>query len=221
MTIKEGIYDIRESLNVYNIDSEVSNRHIFFLMNTYRRQIVRQHIQKNPGEYRDQLTQTLYYTLEDVDNSRFPDKLAAGITVRRTSMEIPNIIGQQIFKDIVVRPLERLEQEIEVIHKERAAEISYAPTGFIYAYMDDDRRLYLVSKNSLHKFMSQLTVTAVLENPTDIEAINTLTTELENYPLPANLWASVRALVLENIARKFNITIDTLNDKTDEQAPST
>jgi len=221
MTIKEGIYDIRESLNSYNIDSEMSNRQIFFLMNTYRRQIVRQFIQKHPGEHRDQLTQTLYYALENVDSSRFPDKITTEFNIRRTAKDIPNIIGQQIYKEIEVRPINRLEQEIEVMHKDRMSEVQFAPFGFIYAYIDDDRRLYLFSRESLHKFMGQLTVTAILENPEDIVVINELTTDLEDYPLPAQLWVGVKAFVLQDIGRKFGIVIDTLNDKADEQAPNT
>ncbi len=221
MTIKEGIYDIREAINAYNIDSEVSNRHIYFLMNTFRRQIVRQHVQRNPGEHRDQLTQTLYYALENVDNSRFPENFLTEFTVRRTSANIPNIIGQQIFKEIEVRNLERLEMEIEVIHKSRAAEIAYAPKGFIYAYLDDDRRLYLVSTDSLHIMMEQITVTAILENPSDIEDINNMTTELEDYPLPSQMWARVRELVLQSISQKFAVPLDILNDNIDEQIPNT
>ena len=217
MTIKEGIYDIRESLNAYSIDEEISNRHIYYLMNTYRRQVIRQHIKRNPGEFRDQLTQTLYYTIENVNESRFPEFFTTDYIVRRTSKKIPLIVGEQIYKDIVVRPLTRLSQEIEVINKARAHEIQYAPKGFIYAYVDDDRYLYVIGPvDNLSNFLDKITVTAILEDPKDIEDINSLTADLVEYPLTGNLWTQVRALVLQNLAPKLSVSIDTINNNNDD-----
>lgn len=215
MTIKEGIYDIRETLKSYNIDSEISNRHIYYLMNMYRRQIIRQHIQRNPGEWRDQLTQTMFFSMWSIDSSRFPSNITTDMTITKTVLPVPAVVGQDIFKSLEVRPVDRLSFEIEMIPKSRAVEVQYAPKGFVYGYIDDDRFLFLLGRDSLHKFMGQITVTAILEDPKDAESLDS-TLEVTEYYLPANLWVNVKSQVLKNI--DFNIPIDTLNNDKDNQA---
>jgi len=217
MTIKEGIYDIRETLKSFNQDSEISNRHIYFLMNINRRKVIRQHIQKNPGEYRDQLTQTLDCALETVDISRFPISLPVETNIRRTVDVIPDIIGQQVYKDMEVRPIERLQYEIEMVHKTRATEIAYAPKGFVYGFMDDDRHIYLLGQDIAHEFLERIVVTAILEDPKDAESING--SEITEYYLPAHLWVNVKQMVLNSI--QLGVPMDTLNDDTDEQMSQT
>jgi hypothetical protein len=217
MKTKECIYDIREALKLLHVDSDITDRHIMFLMNYYRSMVIRQHISNNPGEYRNQLTQSFNMRLATTDGSRYPSLAFTGITILATVLSIPNIVGEQMYKELEVRTLERLGQEIEIIDKVRAAEIIYAPNGFIYGWREDDGKLYIVSNNSQYKSLQYIVVTAILEKPEDILLMDSSLTELEEYPLTHNLWVNVKELVLQHLGREMTIPTDTLNNERDDQ----
>jgi hypothetical protein len=217
MTPKEGIYDVREGLKLLNIDSDTTDRHIMFLMNLYRATIIRQHITNNPGEYRNMLCQVLYMEVELVDESQFPDKFDFGTTMLVTKKALPNIIGQQMYKELEVRTIGRLGIEVEITHKERAQQYKYAPEGFIYGYRDTDGKLYFISKNSVYKNLTQVSVTTILEDPETILDINDLMTDLDVYPITYNLWVTVKDMVLNHLSRELGVISDKLTNNNDDQ----
>lgn len=217
MTFKECIYDVREALKLLSIDSDTTDRQIAFLMHNYRATVIRQFMTNNPGEYRDMLTQSLYMETELVDNSRFPLYGTLGYTILSTKLALPNIVGQQMYKEIEVRSLDIVGAEIEIIGKVRATEVKYAPSNFIYGYRDDDGKLYFVSNNSQYKAIKQVVVTAVLENPEDELTIHNSSGDLGEYPITSHLWVTVKEMVVNHIARSLSIPIDIINNKRDEQ----
>jgi hypothetical protein len=221
MTLKEAIYDIREGLKILNIDSDMTDRQIQFLMRIYRSIVIRQHIINNPGEHRDMLTQTLYMPLELVPDNRFPEYSTSGFTVLRTTDKLPNIVGQQMYKEYEVRLDSLLGSEIEMVHKSRAANFLYAPVSFIYGFRDDNEYIYVVSKNTQYKNLTRLTVTAILEEPEDELKVHKDIVELERYPITTNLWGNVKDMVIQYVIREMSVPVDLLNDKRDEQLQST
>jgi len=215
MTYKEVIYGIREGINALSIESDFTDRYILFLINQFRATVVRQHLTNNPGEYRNQLTQTLFLELELVDNSRFPELLNTNYTILATTKVLPNIIGQQMYKEIEVRTISRLGEEIEMSHKERLIHFQYAPEGFIFGYRDNDGKIYLISKNILHKSLSQITVEAIFESPELVSSINGMEAELETYPITFGLWTVVKDMVIQQLAREMATPTDTVTDNAD------
>jgi len=209
MTIKEGIYDIREALHSYNVDSEVSNRHIYFLMVSARRKVIREHINRKPGEWRDQMTQTIVYDLEKVTQS-YTDVLLGEMV--RTTNPVPNAIGWDVFKNYEIRPIDRISREIEVIDKTRAVEVGYANKGFIYAFKDDDNYFYFLSKDT-PVLIEKVVITSILEDPKDAEEITG--EEVEDFYLPTNMWAQVKSIVLSQFRQAPNL--DTVNEGLDTQ----
>jgi hypothetical protein len=217
MTFKEAMYDIRESMKALSIDSDLTNRQITFLMRLFRSMVIRQFITNNPGENRDMLTQTLHMELELVDTSRYPEYKELGFTILTTKKVLPNIISPQIYKDIEIRTTDRLSNEIEVIGKNRVTEIQYAPKGFIYAYRDDDGKIYIISKDIRYKNVTSINVTTILEDPESMQDIHNLITDLEVYPITSNLWINVKELILKHISTEMMIPIDTIKDNKDNQ----
>jgi hypothetical protein len=217
MTLKEAIYDVRESMKALSIDSDLTNRQITFLMRLFRSMVIRQFIVNNPGENRDMLTQTLYMELELVDRSRFPDNKALGFTLLSTKKAIPNVISPQMYKDLEVRTIDRLGDEIEVVGKNRAIEIQYAPKGFIYGYREDDGKLYLISNDTRYKTLTLVTVTAILEDPEDLLFVHDSIADLDVYPITSALWIAVKELILKHISNEMMIPIDTIKDNRDAQ----
>ena len=220
MTLKEGIYDIREAVNALNIDSDFTDRHIVFLMNKYRGVIVRQHLTSNPGEYRNQLMQTLFMEVELVDISQFPEYALLNLTMLATKKAVPNIIGQQMYKEIEVRTIERFGVEIEITHKERLTQVAHAPLGFIFGCRDVDGKLYLTSNSVLHKALTKITVSAILEDPESILDIHDLSTELEVYPITQNLWTPVKEMVVNHLLKELSIPTDTVVNNSDDTLPN-
>lgn len=217
MTFKECIYDIREGLKLLSVDSDTTDRQIAFLMRNYRATVIRQFITNNPGEYRDMLTQSLYMETELVDTSRFPLYGTLGYTILATKLALPNIIGQQMYKEIEVRSLDIVGAEIEIIGKIRATEVRYAPSNFVYGYREGDGKLYFVSRNSQHKGITQVVVTAILEDPEDELVIHNSSGDLVEYPITNHLWVIIKDMVIDHIIKGLTVPIDLINNKRDEQ----
>jgi len=218
MTYKEGIYDVRESMKMNSIDSDITDRQIAFLMRIYRATVVRQFITNNPGEHRDMLSQSLYMELELVPKNRFPSYSDSSYTLLSTKLSLPNIIGQQMYKEYEVRIDDMVGVELEMIHKDRIVEVRYAPDNFIYGYREDDGKLKFVGKNKQYKNLTRVVVTAILENPEDELDVNPNMDELVRYPITAHLWATVKDMIMQQIAKEMNVPMDLLNDKRDEQS---
>jgi len=217
MKFKEIIYDIRESVKALNIDSDLTDRQIAFLIRIFRSLVVRQHITNNPGENRDMLTQTLRMNVVLVDRVRFPNYQVLGTTLLNTEIELPDIIGPMMFKQIDIRSVDILGTEIEFIHKTRAIDILYAPKNFIYCFRENDGKLYLISSNSQYKNLTSVNVTAIFESPEEIHELNGNTTDIEEYPIPSHLWLNIKDMVINHIVKEMSVPIDTISNKKDEQ----
>lgn len=217
MTFKEAIYDIREALKLLSIDSDFTDRRIIFLMNMYRSTIIRQFITNYPGESRHMFTQSLYMELELIDESRFPDKYLTGFTVLSSKLTLPKTVGYQMYKDLEIRTVGITGTEVEVVNKTRATQVKYAPKGFIYAFVDNDDKLYFVSSNTQYKNLSQVIVTCILEDPQQESVINNTDLELTTYPVSLNTWETIKGMVVAEIARTMGVPVDVLNNKRDEQ----
>jgi hypothetical protein len=217
MTFKEALYDIRESVKALNIDSDLTDRQIAFLMRIFRSLVIRQFITNNPGENREMLTQTLRMELELVDRSRFPSYITTGTTLLSTKITLPNIVGPMMYKHIDIRPVDIIGTEIEFIHKSRAVDIEFAPVNFIYGFREDDGKIYLVSSNSQYKNLTSVNVTAVFENPEEVHELNGFLTDLDVYPITSNLWVNIKEMILQHIVKEMSIPIDTISNKNDEQ----
>lgn len=216
MTFNEVIYDIREALKLQSADSDVTDRQIAFLIRNARSLIVRQFIANNPGENRDMLSQSVYMDLELVDQSVFPG-ITTGFTLLATTEALPNVIGEQMYKDIEVRTAERLGREVEMLQKQRAAEYMYAPAGFIYGWREDDGKLYLVSKDRQFMLLEQIIVTAIFEDPEAALRFNEADASLERYPITGSIWMAVREMVLQQLGNQLNIPFDVLNNAKEDR----
>lgn len=217
MTFKEVIYDIRESLNSYNIDSEITDRYIAFSIRNARSLVLRQHMANNPGEYRNQLTQTVYMDVEQVSYSQYPAMIPLDTYLLATTQVLPNIVGEQMYKEIEVRSVERLGSEIEMLDKIRAVQFKYAPNGFIYGWRENDGKLYFVSTNLQYLNLKQVVVTAIFEDPEAAYLLNDGNGEIEEYPITANLWINVKEMVIQQLLRKFGIPTDKLNNENEDR----
>ena len=218
MKRSELIADVREILREYSIDSEVADRHIMFLTRTKRAKYLRQREVRELGEYRDQFQQRVVMTLELVDSTT--GTLPTGYTLLRTVKKLPNIVGREIFKSLDIRTVNIIGQEIEVLNKARFSSVDYTPIGFIYAYKDDDGYIWLKAPNDSYKFLTEIQVTTILEDPEEIVSLMNMTTHLEDYPITGELWETIRPEILNELLRSKQTPIDVLNNNADDGAKS-
>ncbi len=215
MKRSELISDVREILRTHNIDSEIADRHIMFLVRTKRAKYLRQREMREMEEYGDQFKQSVFMSTELVDSSRVSTLLTGG-TILRTVNSLPNIVGREILKHMDVRTVDYTGKEIEVLNKERISLVEYAPEGFIYCYKEDDGRIYFKGTDDVHKTLTQVVVQCILEDPEDIVELNGLTSQLENYPITGSVWEIVRPEIIQELLRSMSIPIDTLNNDADD-----
>lgn len=204
------IYDIKEAIRAYNKDAKITESYIVQLINTTRAEYIRQDQRRNPGEDKVNYTQTMLLDLELVDQS-YISTLPVGTEILRTVKVLPQLVGKEVLKNVEVRPIDRITQEIEYMDKTRA--IYGSVHGFIFAFLDDDHRIYFVnSYSNVHKLMSKVAVTAILHEPDRITDINDETETLTEYPITSSLWAKVKMKVLEDVLNTMNIAVDTVDD---------
>lgn len=205
------IYDIVEAVRAYNKDAKLSNAYILHLVNTTRAKYIRQLQRKNPGEDTVNYTQTMFLKTEIVDRSYLPASAPVDLSIIRTVKVLPNMVGKEILKNIEIRPIDRIGQEIEYMDKTRA--IYGNSQQFIFAFLDDDHHMYLVNRNNnLHKLIENMGVTAILEEPDAITDINENEDHLTEYPMPASTWALLKPEVLELVLNTMQIKVDTVSD---------
>ncbi len=215
MKKSELIYDIKEAVRAYSNDAKITNAYILHLIDTIRAKYIRQHQRKNPGESKLKFMQTLILNTELVDRSYTTD-LTVDVTILRTAKALPSLIGRTFLRDVIVRPVDRINQEIEYMDKFRAI-LGNSP-NFIYSYIDDDMYMYFVNKyDSLHKQLSKVAISAILETPEAIVDINGLDTSLEDYPITESLWTLMKPELLDYVYKILQIPVDQIDDNQTQQ----
>ena len=204
------LYDIREAVRAYSKDAKLTNAYILHLVNTARAKYIRQNQRRNPGEDKVDYTQTMLLDLELVDRGYLPS-VATDVTILRTKKVLPQMVGKNILKNVEVRPVDRIIQEIEYMDKSRA--IYGGSEQFVFSFLDDDNRIYLVNKaDNIYKTLTRVAVTAILFEPDAITDINGLTEELEEYPMPAHLWAQIKPEILQLVGATIQLPVDEVID---------
>lgn len=218
MTFKEVIYDVREALKLHNVDSDVTDRHIAFLIRNARALVLRQFVANNPGEYRNQLTQTIHIPLTLVDTSQFPEITTLGHTLLSSDYAVPNIIGEQMYKDIEVRNIGLISEEIQILDKVRVSEYLYAPNGFIYGWRENDGKLYLIGKDLQYKFLQAVTITAIFEDPEEAFQLNNENEDIVTYPITGALWLNVKEIVVATLLKQLGMPTDAINNENEDRS---
>ena len=204
------LYDIKEAVRAYSNDAKLTDAYVMHLVDTNRADYIRQHQKRNPGEDKVNYTQTLIASLEVVDRSYMPE-IPVGVSILRTTKKIPPFIGRNVLKNVEIRPVDRISQEIEYLEKSRA--IYGDSSTFIFSFLDDDGHIYFLNKSSkLHLLLKQAAITVILEVPDDITYFHEDSTFLEEYPITLAMWSIVKPAILQIISASLQVPIDTVDD---------
>lgn len=228
MKVNKIIYDVREYLKQYSNDSDLDDRYILHLYNIKRAKYLRQELNNYQRTTDTTIQQTLCLELEEVN------VLQCGIdldceTIVRTKLPIPKPLELHLKSALTaVRPVKRISPSFNFTTKERAIYSHFSPIGNgIYAFLDTDLHIYLVSKLDTIKLIDCITITGIFEDPLELTnyfnccgcetPIKCFDIDESDYPLQPHYIDLIKNEIVRELTGKINIPEDTENNSDNDQ----
>lgn len=229
MKLNKIIYDIRESLSLRSDDSEIDNRYISYLLGLKRAKYLRQDLNNFQRTTDITVTQTFCSKLVKVSASECLTDFSCEF-IYRTEKPIPKPIELHIKSAITsVKPVSRTSVPFSFITKQMA---SFALTGSafpnrIYAFLDNDMHIYLISSNEAIGLIDCLTITGIFEDPLLLsEYSNCCNCENETpcfdeenteYPLQPHYVDLIKLEIVKELSILNKIEEDEINNSDDDK----
>ena len=226
MNLAKIIYDVRETLKLYTDDGEISDRYITYLYNIKRAKYLRQDLNNFQRTTDLSVTQTLCLGLEVVSVSQCSLHLECD-TILRTVRPIPQPLELHTKVAITnVRPTNRIAVPFNFVPKEKAIFSKFSPfSKGIYAFLDNDKHIYLLSGMNTLDMLECLTITGVFEDPLELisytnccsctAAPSCYDMNTTNYPLQPHYIDIVKADIINDLVKKLQAPEDKSNDSND------
>ena len=216
MKLKEMIYSIIQATRDFSDNSFVQEDYIKFLIDTYRAKYLHQ-AYVNKAVIEPINRQTIIMPMELVNSSYDTHTLKTKNRILRTVDPLPKIL--QLGRKPAIHAISSLDRielgEFEIVDKRRAQYNVFSPFCGIVGYLDTDYRIYFVTGVDEQKFLKNIVVDAIFEDPADVlylkypdqrnawEAL-----ELEDYPIDMGLWTNVKAEIVSEMLRAKAIPLD-------------
>ena len=229
MNVFEIVYAIREGLKEYTDDTKYTDDYLLYLVRLKRGFFLRREYNNIQKIVDQEISQTICMALELVSDSECPD---CGFEVDdcevvRTIKKLPDTI-ELSNKNIILRvaPIGVMKNKFELITRERsvfAGEGTYEKNN-VYAFYHSNGHIYLKSKKNFYKSLDAISVTAVFENPFDVNDFkcgpnnSTVCYDPENDKYPIKAWMTdiVIKEIISDLAKTKNIPEDTQNNSNDD-----
>jgi len=228
MKLEEIIYDVRESLKAYTDDSEISNEYIIYLYGIKRSKYLRQELNNYQRTVDNSITQTFCLPLEEVSANE------CGLTtncetILRTKVKIPQPLELHLKSAIIsVKPTKRTSIPFNFVPKQKAIYSEYSSfNNSIFAFLDNDRYIYLKSENENLNMLECITITGIFENPLELmnytnccncpsnSTIPCFDEMTSNYPLQPHYIDLIKNEIVNELIQKLRIPEDLKNDSDD------
>lgn len=218
MTLREIIYDIKETLNSYSDDSKLSEEHIAFIVNNKRNMLLKQYMSNLKKEIPQEAIQLICLDLSNNKNC-FEE-----IEVLKSTVRIPPTLDNTGRSNIIngYTPL-RFIKNINIIDYSRIPFISSYKYNKTQLYLAIDPKSYLIVFNTenLHLDLEKIEIEGVFENPE--EAYNLSCENTSNncdfydaqYPIESALIDPLKNQVINELLLKYKIPFDNINDGED------
>lgn len=229
MILENIIYDVRESLKAYTDDSEISNEYIIYLYGIKRSKYLRQELNNYQRTTDISVTQTLCLGLERVSVNECSLDLDCA-TIVRTKKPIPQPLELHVKSAITsVKPTEIIAIPFNFVTKQKAIYSKHSPFNrAIFAFLDNDKYIYLISENDVLNLLECITITGVFENPLDLanytNCCSCTSTSLpcfdemtSDYPLQPHYIDLIKNEIVNELTKKLNIPEDTKNNSADDK----
>lgn len=226
-SIRELEYDVREGVRQYTDDSDISSRYIMYLWGIKRSKYLRNDLNNLQKTVDTSILQTLCLELEEVNVNQ------CGLdydceTIMRTKKPVPKPLELHLKSAITsVKSTNRIDVPFNFVEKTRAVFSKYSPFNrAVYAFLDDDMHIYLVSESEIVRMVECITVTAIFEEPLDLKdytncckCINAPTCFNEDtteYPLQSHHIDNIREEIIKTLVRTLQIPNDNNNNANDD-----
>ena len=228
MILENIVFDVRESLKQYTDDGEISNEYIIYLYGIKRSKYLRQELNNYQRTTDISVTQTLCLGLERVSVNECGLDLDCA-TIVRTKKPIPQPLELHIKSAITsVKPTERISIPFNFVTKQKAIYSQYSPFNrAIFAFLDNDKYIYLISEEDTLNLLECITITGVFENPLDLtnytnccscnNAVPCFDEMTSNYPLQPHYIDLIKNEIVNELIKKLNIPEDTKNNSVDDK----
>jgi hypothetical protein len=222
MQLNKIIYDIREILKLYTEDNEISDRYLIHLVNIKRSRFLRQELNNYQRTTDISVTQTLCLPVEQVSANQCGLDIQCD-TILRTVKPIPQPLELHIKSAITsVKPSKKLAVPFSFVNKEKATYFEDSPFDGIFAYLDNDKYIYLVSKINTLNLIDCITITGVFEDPLDLlnysnccnceDITPCYNIDTTNYPLQPHLIDLIKLEIVNELIKESQIREDKVND---------
>jgi hypothetical protein len=227
-TTAEIIYDVREAVRQTTDDSEISDKYILYLYNIKRSKYLRQDLNNLQKTIDISILQTLCLELEEVNVNECGLDLECE-TIMRTKRPLPKLLELHLKPSIVtVKPTTRTSLPFNFTTKERAIYSKYSPFNrSIFAFLDADNHIYLISESDEVKLLECLTITAIFEDPLELQNYTNCCgcTPAENpcfdyfnskYPIQAHHIDIIRNEIVQTLIGTLSFPEDKNNNSDDQ-----
>jgi len=227
--VNELTYDVREAIKEFIDDTELDDRYIIYLYNIKRAKYLRQDLNNYLRTNDNSILQTLCLEVEKVSEDE-----CGFITdckyIMRTKQPIPTPLELHTKVAITkVKPTNKTSIPFNFITKDKVPYISGSMfSSSIYAFLDNDNYIYLVSNNNSYFLLECISVTGVFEDPLELSnysnccgCTSTDSTcfdiDATEYPLQPHYVDLIRKEIVNDLIFTKNIPEDRENNSTDEE----
>lgn len=226
MTISKIIYDIRTAIKDTVDDSKFSDRYITYLYNLKRSKYLRNDANNLQKLIDTSILQKFCIDIEEVSINECGLDYDCG-TIMRSTKVIPTPLELHLKSAITeVKPTLKITQPFNFVNKERAIWSQYSPfSESIYAFLDTDKKIYLISKSETVKLIDCITVTGIFEDPLELknyknccgcdDAITCFDEDTTEYPLQAHHIDNIRNEIIQTLVGTLKLPEDKINDGND------
>lgn len=228
MTVEKIVYDVREQLKQYSDDSDIDDRYIIHLYNLKRAKYLRQDLNNFQRTTDISVTQTLCMETEVVSANECGLEYDCE-TIMRTVEKIPTPLELHLKSAITsVKPTTRLALPFNFVTKQRAIYSGDSPfKNSIYAFLDNDMHIYVVSKSVEVNLIDCITVTGIFEDPLDLIHFKTccgcndaqpcFDIYTTNYPLQPHYIDLIKSEIIKELVINIQTPKDEENDSEDDK----
>jgi hypothetical protein len=228
--LNEIIYDIREAVKEFSDDTELDDRYLAYQINIKRAKYLRQDLNNFQKTTDTSVQQSFCVDLEEVSvNDCEVDLTCEKIT--RTKLVLPKAIELHTRPAFTsIRPLKKLSVKFNFISKDKAPYLEHAMFGnSIYAFLDVDNRVYLISNSDTHKLIDCISITGVFEDPLALSAFKDCCNcspeesnscydqATEDYPLQPHYVDVIKSEIINDLLKLKAVREDKINDANDSE----
>lgn len=224
ITLRKMIYDVKERVNAYSDDSNISDEHIAFLITQKRAKHTKYLISNLRKEISMDTFQTICFKMEAEDCN---GEEGEG-TVLKSNHPLPGIIettGRSVLSQVKLDS--RFTKWLNIVDYQRFPFLKYGRFIGKQLYVCVDEEGYLLMYNTLdsHIFVEDLKVKLIASDPEQADKLSCDDSEDSNcdfydkkYPIDPFIIDTVLNEITEELTLKFRVPVDTLNNAEDDTA---